>query len=121
MTMTPRIICLAFFVCIIGSVPAQSLKEGLDLLNVNKRAEARNVLLKIPRGSNEFADALLALTLIDIDNGHTDDAFDEFKEFFKICPNPYPYVYALWNRDLFTGNSVRTADSVKDFMQALSH
>jgi tetratricopeptide (TPR) repeat protein len=119
--MTPRLICITLFVCMIRLAQAQSLNEGLDLLNLNKRTEAKNKLLQIPRGSKESADALLALTLIEIDNGHIDEAFEDFSEFFKISPNPYPYIYALWNRELFTANTAKTADSVKAFMDALSH
>ena len=118
--MTLRFVFFSVFTLILGFCRAQSLNDGLDLLNQNKRTEAKKLFLQIPRESASYTDALLALTLIEIENGQTDEAFEDFNRFFKVCPNPYPYIYALWNRELFNGNSVRTADSVSAFMEALS-
>jgi tetratricopeptide (TPR) repeat protein len=119
--MKPRIILsVVLFFSLVQFINAQSLKQGLDLFNQNKRTEAKAVLSKIQSTSNEYTDALLALTLIEIDNGHIDDAFEDFGIFFKKSHNPYPYIYALSNRELFTGNTEKTKGAVKAFMESLS-
>ena len=98
---------------------AQSFSSGLELFNQNKRKEARATLQQVDKGSGAYADAQLALTLIDVEEGHSDQAFSHFSQFFRVHPNPYPYLYALWNRDIFSGTDPKTQEGVKDFMKSL--
>lgn len=98
---------------------AQSFDQALALFKQNKRTEARTTAMNVDKQSREYTDALLLATLIDLDNGHIDKAVGDFTSFFKLHPNPYPYLYAFWSRGLFTRNTSATSDEVKRMMTDL--
>ena len=98
---------------------AQSYQRAWELFSSNKRSEARSVLQSISKDDKESVDALLLLTLIELDNGHVDEAYASFAQFFQQHPDPYPYLYALWDHGLFTRNTVKSREQVKKFMTFL--
>lgn len=98
---------------------AQSYQRAWELFGNNKRTEAKSVLQSMRKDDKEAAEASLLLTLIELDNGHMDEAYTSFMQFFQQHPDPYPYLYALWNRGLFTGNTAKTQNQVKKFMTSL--
>jgi tetratricopeptide (TPR) repeat protein len=98
---------------------AQNFQQAQQLFNQNKRNEAQTALLAIPRGNNDYNNALLALTLLEVDNGHIDEAFTYFSQFFQSSPNPYSYVYALWDRGIFSDYTSKSKAAEQDFMKKL--
>ena len=121
-----RIVVMKFTFLLLASLllytqlsEAQTFRQALELFDKNKRTESKAMLQAISKDNRESADAMLLLTLIEIDNGHMDEAFTSFSQFFQQHPSPYPYLYALWDRGLFTKNTGRTREGVKKMMASL--
>lgn len=74
----------------------ETLKQGWDAFNANKRSEARDLFTKAANDADTKADANLALALVWASDDKTDKAFAAFNDFYKASGDPYPYVYALW-------------------------
>ena len=53
---------------------SQSFDEGLNQLNQNQVTEAKNSLIKLKADSKSASQSLLALSLIEVNSGHYDDA-----------------------------------------------
>ena len=104
-----------------GAVFAQTLDQGIKALNENKRTEAKRSLEALKADAKQGPDALLGLTLLAINNSHFEEAFGYFQEFFYKHPDPYPYVYALWNTGVFSASSNKGISDVKSFMNRLSN
>lgn len=113
-----RIPMLVLFLFFFLSGITQSFEEALKHLNQNQVGEAKQAFIKLKDGDTYGAQSMLALCLIEESAGHNEAAFDYFQRFFKIAPNPYPYVYAFWNTGLFKPGSEGQA-AVKAFMEAL--
>lgn len=111
------VICLLF---VFVSSYSQSFDAALQQLNENKTDEAKKSFLNLKADSKHASQALLALSLIELNNGHADEAFNYFQAFFNSDPNPYPYVYAFWTGGVFSASSDRTKNDVKAFMTKLS-
>jgi tetratricopeptide (TPR) repeat protein len=82
---------------------SQTFNDALGALKNNNLTEAKQAFEKIKSNEQDAANALLALTLIESNNGRYEQAFDYFAQFFDKSPNPYPYVYALWTSGIFSG------------------
>ena len=108
------------FLLLVSQAKGQSFQQAKELFDRNKRPEARAALLNVGKDDAAYADAQLLLTVLEIDNGHFDEAFQCFTRFYQLHPNPYPYAYALWNRGLFTRNTSKTREGVKKFMATLA-
>ena len=116
-----RSILVSFAILATLTASAQNFQAAQALFNQNKRSEAKAAFSAIPKSSSDYTNALLALTLIEIDNGHIDEAFGYFNQFFQSAPNPYPYVYALWNRDLFSDYTSKSKSAEESFMKKLQN
>ncbi len=112
---------LSLLLLVAQASEGQSFKQAKELFEQNKRTEAKAALLSVKKDDASFAEALLMLSVMEIDNGHFDEAFQYFTQFYQQHPNPYPYMYALWNRGLFTRNTPKTRESVKKFMVSLAN
>lgn len=99
---------------------SQSFDEALNQLNQNQVTEAKNSLIKLKADSKSASQSLLALSLIEVNSGHYDDAFNYFQTFFNNDSNPYPYIYALWNSGIFGSSSEQGSNNVKSFMTRLA-
>ncbi|CAN5663265.1 DUF3857 domain-containing protein [soil metagenome] len=102
------------------SVHAQSFDEALNQLNQNKIAEAKTAFTALKTDGKHAAESLLALSLIEINRGHYDEAFSYFQSFFNASPNPYPYIYAFWTSGIFGPDSKQGISNVKSFMTKLA-
>ncbi|MFL9482160.1 DUF3857 domain-containing protein [Chitinophagaceae bacterium LWZ2-11] len=99
---------------------AQDFNQAVQLLNQNKREEAKAALKKIPATDADYLNAQLGLTILNIDNGAFDEAFTAFNQFVQSHPNPYPYIYALWDKGLFSYDNVTGSSSaLQTFMKNL--
>jgi tetratricopeptide (TPR) repeat protein len=99
---------------------SQSFDEALRQLNQNNLAEAKKSFTKLRTDNKVSSQSLLALSLIEINNGHYEEAFDYFQTFFSNDSNPYPYVYAVWTSGIFTSSSESGSNNVKSFMTRLA-
>ncbi len=113
---------MKLFIIILGLLSAewsigQSLPQAMQLFNQNKRAEAKKAFEAIPQTSVDYQEALLGLTLLELDNGHYPESFAYFQRFYQQSPNAYPYVYAIWSK-LISANSDK--QKLEGFLQKLS-
>ena len=118
--MTRSISTLALFLLFtITYCSAQDLTKAMDLFAQNKRTESANMLKSLVNDKTQGTEALLALTVLEIDNEHLDQAFGYFNQFVRRHPDPYPYIYALWNKGIFNIQSAPARDSVKVLMNTI--
>ena len=118
--MTRSISTLALFLLFtVTYCSAQDFNKAMDLFAQNKRTESANQLKALVNDKAQGTDALLALTVLEIDNEHLDQAFGYFNQFIRRHPDPYPYVYALWNKGIFNIQSSPARDSVKTLMNMI--
>jgi len=114
-----RIAIVFCLLMITGFSFAQDFRQALDLMNTNKRSEAKQALTTLLNDPAKGTDAALALTLLETSNEHWDDAFGYFQKFYNASPNPYPYVYALWTTGIFSRNE-KSANDVKKMMEKIA-
>ena len=99
---------------ITASASKETLKRGWDAFNKNKRKEAVELFKKAAADADTKADANLALTLVYWSEDKTAEGFKAFQNFFNASPNPYPYIYALWNAPVvFNGDEKKKDDRLE--------
>jgi len=82
------------------------MQQAIDLLKDNKRTEAIADFKELQKSATDKAEASLALVVAELGDGHQKKAFADFQVFFQSHPNPYPYIYALYNSGMFaSGNN----------------
>jgi len=92
----------------------EDMKQGWNAFNKNKRKEAIDFFQKAANDENTKADANLALALVYWSEDKTDAGFKAFQNFFNVSPDPYPYVYALWNAPVvFNGDEKKKDDRLE--------
>jgi tetratricopeptide (TPR) repeat protein len=104
---------------LVMTMHAQKLNDAFQLLHENKREQAMTALKQISSGS-DAADALLAQCFQNLSDEHYPAATENFLAFYKIAPNPYPYIYALWNTGVFSMSRKETEKSMKKLMEDLT-
>ncbi|MES2645253.1 MAG: DUF3857 domain-containing protein [Bacteroidota bacterium] len=114
-----RIIVISLLLLQSLSVQSQTFDEALHLLQQNKIEAAKAAFTNLKTG-NETSQALIALSLIEVHNGHPEEAFNYFQSFFNASPDPYPYIYALWTSGIFGSGSKLGTNNVKSFMMRLA-
>ena len=102
------------------TVKAQNYQTALNLFLKNERQEAKKQLVNIESGSKDYLEAQLLLTMAYLEDGHKDSSFYSFRNFYLQHPNPYPYAYGLWGKDLFFPDKPKALNDVKDFMQKIA-
>ena len=96
------------------------LKKGWEAFNSNKRAEAREFFTKASTTEDTKAEANLALALVWWSEDKNDKGFKAFTDFFNASPDPYPYIYALWNSPVvFDGDTKKKEEKLK-FLKKLT-
>ena len=88
-------ICFSFFPKI-NSANNDDLKKGWAAFISNDRVAAEADFTLATKDADTKAEAWLALSMINRDNGHNDIAFNDFINFYNSSDNPYPYTFALW-------------------------
>lgn len=109
-----------FSIALTCSAFAQSYTHAISLLKENKRNEARKELHEVVSSDKDKADALLALCIMDADDENYLQGFHDFKEFFAVSPNPYPYVYSVEKDGIFGSGECVYNDEVIEFLEKLS-
>lgn len=80
-----------------GNALAQTeLQNGWDAININDLEKARVELKKALQNSDQKEDALLSLSILNTIDKEDETAFNYFKDFFNLCNDPNPYLYAMW-------------------------
>ena len=98
----------------------ETMKQGWDAFNKNKRKEAIEFFQKAANDADTKADANLALTLVWWSEDKTTEGFKAFKNFFEASPNPYPYIYALWNAPVVFNGDEKKKDERLDLLKRLT-
>ena len=105
---------MLFTLTITASASKETLKQGWDAFNKNKRKEAAELFKKAAADAETKADANLALTLVYWSEDKTAEGFKAFQNFFNASANPYPYIYALWNAPVvFNGDEKKKDDRLE--------
>ncbi|HLP05459.1 MAG TPA: DUF3857 domain-containing protein [Paludibacter sp.] len=73
----------------------QAYQNGWNSFLQNDRAEARKYFTQAISDPNTGPEALLSMSLLDWNENKLDAAFDNFKKFYEVSDNPYPYLYAV--------------------------
>jgi len=73
----------------------EDYKKGWDAFSSNNRVEARKYFNLAVTNPESKADALLSLSLLDWNEFKMDAAFEDFRQFYTVSPNPYPYLYSM--------------------------
>jgi tetratricopeptide (TPR) repeat protein len=103
-----------------STLKAQTFSTGLQYMLQNQLHEASASFKKVPSSDKDYANALLGITLAYLENEKIDSAFNTFLQFYKAADNPYPFVYAFWNKELFLYTSEKNRIAVKAFMKEVS-
>lgn len=107
------------FIASYAHAQSQTLNQAIGFFSNNKRDDAKKAFQSVAKqGGKDEAQALLGLTLNEIDNGHFEDALLYFNQFFQKSANPYPYVYALSSR-LSAGTTAKAKDAYKTLITGL--
>jgi Transglutaminase-like enzymes, putative cysteine proteases len=115
--MKNKIFLSLLFVLLISSFKliAQDFSKGIQLMMNNQYSEAIPVFEKVNSSDKNYSDALLALTLVYLDNDNPAKAYNAFRQFYNSVDNPFPYVYALWNKDIFLFDTEKNRNALKSF------
>lgn len=105
--MNIRSIILLIVLCFgmkVNGANADDLKKGWAAFAANNRNEATNLFMQAAKDPQSKAEANLALSIINRDNGNSTEAFRYFMEFYKTSEDPYPYAFALWTTGCVNGS-----------------
>ena len=98
----------------------ETMRQGWEAFNNNKRKEAIELFQKAADDADTKADANLALCLVWWSEDKTDEGFKAFQNFFDASPNPYPYLYALWNAPVVFNGDEKKKDERLDLLKKLT-
>ena len=70
-------------------------QKGWEAFSANNRVDARKYFNIAATNQETKADAFLSLSLLDWTENKMDAAFEDFRRFYDISPNPYPYLYSF--------------------------
>ena len=116
-----KISALVFLIFVlVAGIKAQNYQTALNLFQKNSRQEAKKELLNISEGTKDYLEAQLLLTMAYLEDGHYDSAFYSFRTFYNLHPNPYPYAYGIWGKELFYPDKPKVQSDVKEFMQKIA-
>ena len=91
-----------------------TLKQGWEAFNHNKRSEAKAAFIKAAGDADTKADANLALAMVWWSEDKDDEGSKALQNFFNASPDPYPYLYALWTSPIgFSDYSKKKDDKLK--------
>lgn len=98
----------------------ETLKQGWDAFNNNKRKEALELFQKAAADNDTKADANLALALFYWSEDKAGEGFKSLQNFYSTSSDPYPYLYALWTSPVgFDGYTFKKDDKLK-FLKKLA-
>ncbi|MDB5282590.1 MAG: transglutaminase protein, partial [Bacteroidota bacterium] len=98
----------------------ETLKQGWDAFNLNKRTEALDLFQKAAADADTKAEANLALAMVWWSEDKNEEGSKAFQTFFNSSGDPYPYLYALWTSPIgFDGYTKKKEDKLK-FLKKLA-
>lgn len=97
----------------------ETLKQGWDAFNNNKRKDALALFSKAAADADTKAQANLAMALVWWSEDKQNEAFKAFQDFFSTSDNPYPYLYALWTSPAVFDDYEKKNDAKITFLQQL--
>lgn len=117
--MRKHFLFIVFLFTSLWSVAQQAkLDEAWDAFNTNNPRKAIKLFSEASNNESTAEEALLALTIINSDEGNTIEAMENFSRFYKVSPNPYPYMDMLfYTAGVANGNGIKGKERVK-FLQA---
>lgn len=115
-----RFFILCILTCSLSLAHAQHFQQALSLLTENKRTEAKAALTPLINNPSESQQALLSLTLLELNNSHFDEALTYFNRYVQQSNNPYPYIYALWSTGIFSATTPKSEPLLDSFMNKIA-
>ena len=122
--MKRRTILMLAFLCnltILATFAADTTdyQKGWDAFGSNNRSEARTFFNQAINNPATKADAFLSLSLLDWQEMKSESAFENFRKFYEVSPNPYPYFYALFSMPFLYEPGYILPPSHIDFLEKL--
>ncbi len=94
------------------------LDEGWEAFNTNNPKKAIKLFTEAASNDATAEEALLALTLLNSEEGNTVEAMENFNQFYKKSANPYPYMDVFfYTAGVAYGNGEKSKDRLK-YLQA---
>lgn len=110
---------ISLFVSLLTFGQQAKLDEAWGKFNANNPKEAIKLFEEASENEATAEEALLALVLINTDEGNTEDAMENFQKFYKVSSNPYPYMDVLfYTAGVAYGNGKKGKSRLK-FLQSL--
>jgi len=73
----------------------QAYQNGWNSFSKNNRVDARKYFTQAASDTVSSPEAFLSLSLLDWNENQFESAFDNFKKFYELSTDPYPYLYAM--------------------------
>ena len=83
--------------CVVNNLTAGALDDAWKAFNNNNRTASRTQFTKALSNPAEKAEAYLGLAFLDYKESKEEESFQNFKAFYDLSSDPYPYLYALWS------------------------
>ena len=110
---------LLLMLSIVSVLNAQDFSQGEQLMLKNKLNDAVVVWKQVPKEDPKYVEALLGIAIVYLENEHIDSALEAFQQFCNVSADPYPYIYALWDKGIFSYSNPNSRAAVRSFMQKL--
>lgn len=114
-----RIILIILTYCLCTTLVAQTYEEAINQIKVNNIKEAQILLDDLQKSGKDNNQAYLVSALLKADRQQYLPAFYDFQQFYKNQPNPYPYLYAMFNSGIFNRGETQGNKEVIKFLQSL--
>jgi len=95
------------------------LQNGWEALSNNDLEKARIELKKATQNEDQKEDAFLSLSLLNTIDREDETAFNNFKDFFNLCDDPNPYLYAMWYDENVLGSDSKLSKARLAFFTSL--
>ena len=108
-------------VIFIAQLDAQSTYEnGWTAFNANDLDEARADFKRATSDNASAADAFLSMSIVNTIDRNDASAFESFVQFYSLCKDPNPYLYAMWYDDNVLGSDrLLTKNRIKFFNELI--
>jgi len=98
---------------------ASNLDDAWIAFNNNDRAKSKTLFTQSLSNPKEKAEAYLGLSFIAFKEGKSKDAFQNFKSFYGVSEDPFPYLYALGYSGILDEMQGKMSDEARDLAKKM--
>ncbi len=114
-----RFLAIASILLVANTTFAGALNDGWKAFNDNNRLACRTQFTKALGNPAEKAEAYLGLAFLDFKEGKEESAYQNFKAFYDLSSDPYPYLYALWSSGVLDKLQQKLTDDKAAFLKKM--